>query len=150
MQYTIKADHRSAVTKSNGEKYGIYPTLVQSKFRVDERRPMGKDGKEKAPWSKLKNDLIVYKKNLACAKTELDYINEAVTKNFKKIDDVFLQVRKVLSENEILLIECKGRNTVSLSSNFLEITRLMLQVKEILHQNDKVFWEYAHFESGFI
>ena len=140
MQYTIKADHRSAVTKSNGEKYGIYPTLVQSKFRVDERRPMGKDGKEKAPWSKLKNDL----------KTELDYINEAVTKNFKKIDDVFLQVRKVLSENEILLMECKGRNTVSLSSNFLEITRLMLQVKEILHQNDKVFWEYAHFESGFI
>lgn len=51
MQYTIRADHRSTVTKTNGEKYGIYPTLIQSKFRVDEKRPMGKDGKEKAPWT---------------------------------------------------------------------------------------------------
>ena len=127
MQYTIRADHRSTVTKTNGEKYGIYPTLIQSKFRVDEKRPMGKDGKEKAPWSKFKNEL----------KTELDYINESVTSNFKKIDDLFLQVKEVLSGNEILLRECKGHNQVSL--NFQKITRLMLQVKELLLQNDKVF-----------
>ena len=101
---------------------------------------MGKDGKEKAPWSKFKNEL----------KTELDYINESVTSNFKKIDDLFLQVKEVLSGNEILLRECKGHNQVPLSSNFQKITRLMLQVKELLLQNDKVFWEYTNFESGFI
>ena len=137
---TIFYFFRSTVTKTNGEKYGIYPTLIQSKFRVDEKRPMGKDGKEKAPWSKFKNEL----------KTEIDYVNESVTSNFKKIDNLFLEVKEVLSGNEILLRECKGRNQVPLNSNFQKITSLMLQVKELLLKNDIVFWEYAKFESGFI
>ena len=101
---------------------------------------MGKDGKEKAPWSKFKNEL----------KTELDYVNESVTSNFKKIDNLFLEVKEVLNGNEILLRECKGRNQVPLNSNFQKITSLMLQVKELLLKNDIVFWEYAKFESGFI
>ena len=158
---TIFYFFRSTVTKTNGEKYGIYPTLIQSKFRVDEKRPMGKDGKEKAPWSKFKNELkteLDYVnesvtsnfKNGKNKEYELDYVNESVTSNFKKIDNLVLEVKEVLSGNEILLRECKGRNQVPLNSNFQKITSLMLQVKELLLKNDIVFWEYAKFESGFI
>ena len=57
MQHTIRCDYRNAVTKAtaNGKevKYGMYPTVIQSKYRIDEKRPLGKDGKEKQPWSKF-------------------------------------------------------------------------------------------------
>ena len=56
MQYTIHCDYRNSVTKANGEKYGMYPMLIQRKYRIDEKRPMNKDGeevKEKKPWSKF-------------------------------------------------------------------------------------------------
>ena len=56
MQYTIHCDYRNSVTKANGEKYGMYPMLIQRKYRIDEKRPMTKDGeemKEKKPWSKF-------------------------------------------------------------------------------------------------
>ena len=167
MQYTIRADYRTSVNKTNGEKYGIYPTLIQSKFRVDEKRPMGKDGKEKAPWSKFfriqslfydcsrtklysildfpewcESELIsLNDQDKNELKTELEYLNEAVTSNFKKIEDLFLQVNGVLSGNEILLRECKGHNQVPLNSNFQKITKLMLKVKELVLQNDKIFWD---------
>jgi len=122
---------------------------------------MGKDGKEKAPWSKFKNELkteLDYVnesvtsnfKNGKNKEYELDYVNESVTSNFKKIDNLVLEVKEVLSGNEILLRECKGRNQVPLNNNFQKITSLMLQVKELLLKNDIVFWEYAKFESGFI
>ena len=53
MQYTIHCDYRNSVTKANGEKYGMYPMLVQRKYRIDKKRPMAKDGEEKKPWSKF-------------------------------------------------------------------------------------------------
>ena len=53
MQYTIHCDYRNSVTKANGEKYGMYPMLIQRKYRIDEKRPMTKDGEEKKPWSKF-------------------------------------------------------------------------------------------------
>ena len=56
VQHTIRCDYRNAVTKAtaNGKevKYGMYPTVIQSKYRIDEKRPLAKDGKEKQPWSK--------------------------------------------------------------------------------------------------
>ena len=53
MQYTMKCDYRSHVTRANGEKCGIYPMLIQAKYRVDDKRPMGPHGEEKRPWSKF-------------------------------------------------------------------------------------------------
>ena len=53
MQYTLGCDYRSYVTRHNGQKCGIYPMLVQSKYRIDEKRPMGPNGEEKKPWSKF-------------------------------------------------------------------------------------------------
>ena len=53
MQYTIRCDYRNSVTKENGEASGIYPMLIQSKYRIDEKRQMTPDGKEKKPWSKF-------------------------------------------------------------------------------------------------
>ena len=182
MQHTIRCDYRNTVTKTNTDgkevKYGMFPTVVQSKFRIDQKRPMGKDGKEKQPWSKsfIKNlfydcsksklytildvpkcsqskmvSVELNDKEKIDLKTELDYINEDITKNFKKITDLFQQVEEILSENDLLLRERTylGVN-VSMSSNFLKIQQLMLQVKGLIHQNDKIFWEYTHFESGFI
>ena len=32
----------------------MFPTLIQSKFRIDNKRSLGKDGNEKKPWSKSK------------------------------------------------------------------------------------------------
>ena len=184
MQYTIRCDYRNTVTKTKAdgkvEKFGMYPTIIQSKFRIDDKRPMGKDGKEKQPWSKsiLHIKSIFYdcsKSKLYsildfpnCSqskmfsvelndqdkndlKTELDYINEAITSNFKKIKDLMQQVEEILGRNEILLRDRTylGIN-MSMNSNFLKIQQLMLQIKELIHQNDKIFWEYSHFESGFI
>ena len=53
MQYTMRCDYRSYVTRASGEKSGIYPMLVQGKYRIDEKRPMGPNGEEKRPWSKF-------------------------------------------------------------------------------------------------
>ena len=61
------------------------------------------------------------------------------------------QVKEIMSRNEILLLKCKNPSINNgIKSNFLQITRFMLQVKELLLQNDKIFWDYTHFESGFI
>ena len=52
-QYTIHAQCRDSVKTANGQVYGMFPMLIQSKYRIDERRPMEKDGvTEKKPWSK--------------------------------------------------------------------------------------------------
>ena len=193
MQYTIRCDYRNTVTKSRAdgkeEKHGVFPTVIQSKFRIDDKRPMAKDGKEKQPWSKsdffhlqslfydcsksklysivdfpkcsksrmISLELNDQDKNFAKfsenndIKIELHYINEAVASNFEKMNDVMQQVKEILSRNEILLIKCRNPSINNgIKSNFLHITRLMLQVKELLLQNDKIFWDYTHFESGFI
>lgn len=185
MQFTIRCDYRNTVTKARAdgkeEKFGMFPTVIQSKFRIDEKRPMGKDGKEKQPWSKSdffhlqslfydcsKSKLYSIVDFPKCSKsrmisldlndrdkndikTELHYINEAVTSNFEKMNDIMQQVKEIMSRNEILLLKCKNPSINNgIKSNFLQITRFMLQVKELLLQNDKIFWEYTHFESGFI
>ena len=53
MQFTLKTDYRSYVTRPNGEKSGVTPMLVFSKYRIDDNRPMGANNEEKKPWSKL-------------------------------------------------------------------------------------------------
>jgi hypothetical protein len=53
VQYTIHCDFRNSIKKANGETFGMYPMLIQSKYRIDDKRPMQNDGKEKKPWSKL-------------------------------------------------------------------------------------------------
>ena len=170
MQYTIRCDYRHTVTKvladGKQETYGMFPTLIQSKFRIDNKRSLGKDGNEKKPWSKSK--LYSIKDFPKCSKsrlvsvelnnqdkndlkTELHYINEAVTSNFDKMNDIMQQVKEIMSRNEILILKCKNPSINNgIKSNFLQITRFMLQVKELLLQNDKIFWDYTHFESGFI
>ena len=185
MQHTIRCDYRNTVTKTNAEGkevvYGMFPTVIQSKFRIDQKRPMTKDGKEKQPWSKSdffhiqslfydcsKSKLYSIVDFPKCSlsrmvsielndrdkndvKTELHYINEAVASNFEKVNDVMQQVKEIMRENEILLLKCKNPSINNgIKSNFLQITRFMLQVKELLLQNDKIFWDYTHFESGFI
>ena len=52
MQFTVKTEYRSHVIRANGEKSGIYPMLVFSKYRIDDKRPMGPNQEEKKPWSK--------------------------------------------------------------------------------------------------
>ena len=52
MQFTLKCDYRSHVTKANGEKSGIFPMLVFSKYRIDDKRPKGPNDEERRPWSK--------------------------------------------------------------------------------------------------
>lgn len=52
MQFTLKCDYRSHVTKANGEKSGIFPMLVFSKYRIDDKRPKGPNNEERKPWSK--------------------------------------------------------------------------------------------------
>ena len=54
MQFTLKTDYRSYVTRPNGEKSGVCPMLVFSKYRIDDNRPMGPNGTdEKKPWSEF-------------------------------------------------------------------------------------------------
>ena len=52
-QFTLKTDYRSYVTRPNGEKSGVCPMLVFSKYRIDDKRPMGPNNEEKKPWSKF-------------------------------------------------------------------------------------------------
>ena len=84
-------------------------------------------------------------------KTEIYYINEAITSNFKKINDLMQQAKEILNRNEILLRENTylGIN-VSMDSNFQKMKGLMLQVKELILQNDKILWAYIFFEPHFL
>ena len=53
MQYTVHCGFRDSVQSANGQTYGMFPMLIQSKYRIDEKRPMQSDGvTEKKPWSK--------------------------------------------------------------------------------------------------
>ena len=47
--------------------------LIQSKYRIDDKKPMDKDGKEKKPWSKLisKNSQQIESKNVLSIESEL-------------------------------------------------------------------------------
>ena len=53
VQYTIHCNFRNAIKTANGQTFGMFPMLIQSKYRIDDKRPMEKDGiTEKKPWSK--------------------------------------------------------------------------------------------------
>ena len=52
VQYTMHCNFRNSIKKENGEVFGMYPMLIQPKYRIDDKRPMDKDGKEQKPWSK--------------------------------------------------------------------------------------------------
>ena len=54
VQYTIHCDYRNSISTPTGHTFGMFPMLIQSKYRIDEKRPMEKDGiTEKKPWSEL-------------------------------------------------------------------------------------------------
>ena len=53
MQFTLRCDYRSHVTRGDGQKTGIYPMLIFSKYRIDDKRPMNPNQEEKKPWSKF-------------------------------------------------------------------------------------------------
>ena len=42
----------------------MYPMLIQSKYRIDDKRPMDKDGKDKKPWSKSTILIDIFKKKI--------------------------------------------------------------------------------------
>ena len=52
MQFTLKCDYRSHIPRANGGQTGIYPMLIFSKYRIDDKRPTGPNGEERKPWSK--------------------------------------------------------------------------------------------------
>ena len=52
MQFTLKCDYRSHIPRANGGETGIYPMLIFSKYRIDDKRPSGPNGEERKPWSK--------------------------------------------------------------------------------------------------
>ena len=128
MQYTIHCDYRNSVTKANGEKYGMYPMLIQRKYRIDEKRPMNKDGeevKEKKPWSKFfkiqklfyhcprnklysvldfpkcnESGLAKFKPRLAKFKPEhQNELQKGLDFTEQKIKNLELQIKKLLKEN---------------------------------------------------
>ena len=52
-QFTLKCDYRSHVTRPNGKIEGVCPMLIFSKYRIDDKRPMGPNDEERKPWSKF-------------------------------------------------------------------------------------------------
>ena len=53
VQYTIHCAFQNSIKTANGQTFGMFPMLIQSKYRIDDKRPMEKDGvTEKKPWSK--------------------------------------------------------------------------------------------------
>ena len=53
VQYTVHCEFRNSIKTANGQTFGMFPMLIQSKYRIDDKRPMEKDGvTEKKPWSK--------------------------------------------------------------------------------------------------
>ena len=60
--FSVHCGFRNTITKENGEVFGMYPMLIQSKYRIDDKRPMDKDGKDKKPWSKSTILIDIFKK----------------------------------------------------------------------------------------
>ena len=62
--FSVHCGFRNTITKENGEVFGMYPMLIQSKYRIDDKRPMDKDGKDKKPWSKSTILIDIFKKKI--------------------------------------------------------------------------------------
>ena len=87
--------------------------LIQSKYRIDNKRLMDKDGKEKKPWSKLisKNSQqieLVIESKLDKFKAEheeenqkaVDYIKEKYAQKITNLELKLLQLEKDLCDFE--------------------------------------------------
>ena len=92
----------------------MYPQLTQSKFRIDEKRPMTKDGEEKKPWSKffkIQKFFVNYLPGIQRIKDDeskngeeiCNSIKEIINRNFHTIDNLVLQIKELLDENDKLL-----------------------------------------------
>lgn len=83
-QHTIHAEYSSSVEKVNGDKFGVYPKVVHSKYRVDAKRPMLKDGREKPPWTmdfQLKDLPVVQEVLRQIKEANMGFFDECNNKN---------------------------------------------------------------------
>ena len=109
----------------------MYPQVIQSKFRVDQKRPMGKDGEEKKPWSKSFFPFHIQSLFYDCLKSKLYSILYFPKCSQSKIFSVELNDQ----DKNDLKTELNNINKV-VTSNFKNINDLMQQVKEISSRNE--------------
>ena len=58
VQHTVHCAFQESVKNGSGQTFGMFPIVIQSKYRIDEKRPMCPDGiTEKKPWSEC---FVVY------------------------------------------------------------------------------------------
>jgi hypothetical protein len=83
----------------------MYPMLIQSKYRIDDKRPMDKDGKDKKPWSKSTILIDIFKKKFTILNFEkilngsIFFIISAMDCDLKDLPTIEQTLRQIKHDN---------------------------------------------------
>ena len=111
----------------------MYPQLTQSKFRIDEKRPMTKDGEEKKPWSKF-----LFQQQKRDIFKEFNYRNCSAFKIQNFFVNYLPGIQRIKDDESKNGEEICNSIKEIINRNFHTIDNLVLQIKELLDENDKL------------